>query len=99
MRRRSRLPSPRRSVEPASQINVVELQSMPMRSELQISDLRLQRRAATLDGVCSFVLATLRNPELETVALFCAAGLLLTFYFMHLFPNLAAVMQSLGQIA
>ena len=51
---------------------------MPMRTDLQISDVRLNDRQSAMGEVWSWIAATVTNPEFGMVALFCAVGLWLT---------------------
>jgi hypothetical protein len=61
-----------------------------MRDELQISDVdRGDGQSAIGDGRPGIV-ATVSNPELGMIALFCAVGLWLTFYYLHLVQSFAS---------
>ncbi len=71
---------------------------MPMRGELQISAAHLNYRRPVIDDVWSWLVATVTNPEFGVIALFCAVGLWLTFYFLHAFPNFGGMAVSLGQL-
>jgi hypothetical protein len=68
---------------------------MPMRGELQISTARPSSRKTWAEGVWERIVAIIENPEFLIVALFCAVGLWLTFYFVHFFPDYGAMVESL----
>lgn len=63
---------------------------MPMRDELQILDIDLSDRQSAIGDGRSGIVATVSNPEFGMIALFCAVGLWLTFYYLHLFQSFAA---------
>jgi hypothetical protein len=69
--------------------------AMPMRAELPIAATRMSYPPSALDRVGSWIIATIKCPEFLMVALFCAVGLWLTFYFMHYFPDFGAMTESL----
>jgi hypothetical protein len=54
-----------------------------MRGELQISAADLSTGRSVVDEVRSWIVATITNPEFGMIALFCAVGLWLTFYFFQ----------------
>jgi hypothetical protein len=56
---------------------------MPMRDELQISDIDLSDRRTINGDAASCIIPTITSPEFGMVALFCAVGLWTTFYFLH----------------
>lgn len=62
-----------------------------MRGELQISAAHRTNRKSMPDHV----VAEMTPVEFEIVALFCALGLLLSFYVIHFFPDFGALVGSL----
>ncbi|MGB6537737.1 MAG: hypothetical protein WBF58_17440 [Xanthobacteraceae bacterium] len=70
---------------------------MPARSELTASVAILPRQPSATDKFLSAVGATLRNPEFQIVALFCAIGLGLTLVAIQHFPGFAETVASLDQ--
>lgn len=58
---------------------------MPMRDELQNSDIDLSDRQSAIGDGRSGIVTTVSNPEFGMIALFCAVGLWLTFYYLHYF--------------
>lgn len=56
---------------------------MPLRGELPLC----AELPSKTQQVWAWAIATITNPEFCMVALFCAVGLWMTFYFMHRFPN------------
>jgi len=68
---------------------------MPMRAELPIAAARMNNTPSVLDSVWSWFAATVKSPEFLMVALFCAVGLWLTFYFIHYFPDYGAMAETL----
>ena len=68
---------------------------MPMRAELPIRAARASNDPPVMDKAWSWIVATVQSPEFLMVALFCAIGLWLTFYFIHYFPDYGAVAESL----
>ncbi|MGB6537832.1 MAG: hypothetical protein WBF58_17925 [Xanthobacteraceae bacterium] len=69
---------------------------MPARSELPAPVAALRQPSAT-DQILSAVGATLRNPEFQMIALFCAIGLWLTFVAIQHFPGFGETVVSLGR--
>lgn len=63
---------------------------MPMRGELRSSAADLYYRRSVIEEV------TVTNPELAMIALFCAVGLWLSFYFIHFFPDFGELATSLA---
>jgi hypothetical protein len=61
---------------------------MPMRGELPACDAGPCRVTSTLRLGWVWAVAGLKDPEFQLVALFCAVGLWLTFYFIVRFPGL-----------
>ncbi len=64
---------------------------MPMRSELPISNIQLNDRRSAVSDAWTWIAATITNPELGMIALFCAVGLWLTFDFLHFSSDLPAL--------
>jgi hypothetical protein len=64
---------------------------MPMRAELPIASARMSNDPSVAERLWSWIVATVKNPEFLMVAVFCAVGLWLTFYFMHHFPDYGAM--------
>lgn len=60
---------------------------MPMRSELSVCAAGPRKETSASREVWEWTVATLKNPEFQMVAVFCAVGLWLTFYFMARFPD------------
>jgi hypothetical protein len=79
--------------------NQPEMHAMPMRGELSICPLKSRRRASATERVCAWIVATIKNPEFLMIALFCAVGLWLTFYFVHFVPEFGGMVESLEQIS
>jgi hypothetical protein len=61
---------------------------MPMRSELRVSSLDLDDRQSASDAWPAIV-TTISDPEFAMIALFCAVGLWLTFYGLHVLQRVA----------
>jgi hypothetical protein len=72
---------------------------MPMRSELQISNVQWTDRQPAVSEVWSWIATAVTNPELGMIALFCAVGLWLTFLFIHLSPDFGAMAEALQPFA
>lgn len=60
---------------------------MPMRGELLVCTADRRKGRSQVGQIWAWVAGTIKNPEFQMVALFCAAGLWLTFYFGRHFPD------------
>lgn len=71
---------------------------MPMRGELLVCAAGRRRGKSQAGQIWAWAVATSNNPEFQMVALFCAIGLWLTFYFMHHFQDFGAAVNLLEPI-